>query len=180
MSDRMPNNETSPLAGDILFRLLGVPWTFTRASWRFVPPKLVIGLIIAFLTLPNESLISRILIGIEYGVLLILLLIWHIVGHTLGGIWLHAPMDENHITPTLIETRYYENPGTVPKRIHLIRTLAGPLANLLLAFVSALAWKLWGGHSFAYFALANLVLVVVVILPFPGVDGAVIWRELQR
>lgn len=176
----MPDNETPQLAGHVLFRLFGVPWTITRQSWQFIPPKLAIGLVVAFLALPDQALSSRILIGLGYGLLLILLLICHIIGHTLGGVWVHAPMNENHITPTLIETRYYEDPETVSKRIHLTRTLAGPATNLLLALASAVAWSIWGGHGFVFFAVANLVLVIAVILPFPTVDGAVIWRELHR
>lgn len=176
----MQNTTSPPLAGHVLFRLFGVPWTVTRQSWQFIPPKIVIGIIVAFFTLPELSLISRLLIGLGYGLLLILLLIWHIIGHTLGGKLVNAPMDENHITPLLIETRYYEDPASVSKRIHLVRTLAGPIANSLLAIVSAWAWLYWGGHWLVYFTLANLVLVIVIILPFPTLDGAVIWRELHR
>ena len=86
MSDApQTNNPTPKPSGRTLVTLFGVPWPVTSQSWRFVPPKIVIGLIVAFLVYRDEPLESQIVCGVVYGLLILTLLFLHIVGHTINS-----------------------------------------------------------------------------------------------
>lgn len=178
----MSQTDTPPpkLSGRTLFTLFGVPWTVTPQSWRFVPPKIVIGLIVAFIVHRDEPVEARIVYGIVYGLLIVTLLFLHIVGHTLSSRWVGAPMDENHITPILIRTTYHDDPPDLPKRVHLGRAVGGPLMNITVGLFTLLIWSQVGGQILLFFVLANLVLAGFILLPLPTIDGEVIWRELRR
>ena len=97
-----------------LFSAMGIPFTADRQSWQFVPPKLVIGIVIAFITLPDRPLLEWILTGLFFGGLLILTLVLHILGHILSSKLVAPPMTTARITPVLIETLYHDDPEDVP------------------------------------------------------------------
>ena len=166
-------------SGKILFRLMGIPWTYNAKSWLFVMPKFVIGLIVAFIFLRELPFTNRIGYGLLYGLLLNAILVLHIIGHTISSKWVGAPMDENFITPQLIITTYHDE-GEVSKRVHLARAVGGPIMNICLGLAGLMVWFMVGGHVLLYFALANLILVAYILMPIRGVDGEVIWRELRQ
>jgi Zn-dependent protease len=89
-------------------------------------------------------------------------------------------MSEAYITPILIETRYNNDPADLPDRIHLVRSLGGPIMNLILGLLSLIILGSAHNPALAFFAGANLLIAAIVLLPFPSVDGGVIWRELFR
>lgn len=167
------------LSGRVLFRLMGIPWTYDSKSWQFIVPKFVIGLVVAFIFLREQTLMQRFGYGVLYGVLLNLILALHIVGHTISSKWVGAPMAENFITPKLIITTYHDD-GNVSRRIHLGRAVGGPIMNISLGLITLVLWRIIGGHVLLYIALANLIFAAIVLLPFSGADGDVIWRELRR
>lgn len=68
-----------------IIRIAGIPFTANEQSWQFVPPKLIIGIVVAFIALPDLPLIERILTGLLFGGLLILVLALHILGHILSS-----------------------------------------------------------------------------------------------
>jgi hypothetical protein len=164
----------------VIFQLLGVPFTADNRSWQFAPSKFVIGVAAALITAPAASLLLNVAVGLVYGLLLNAVLGLHIVGHILSSKLVAPPMTEARITPTLIETRYAADPPGIPARVHLVRSLGGPLMNFALGGVSLLAYRSTGGHGLLFFAVANLVIGLIVLLPFQSVDGGVIWRELPR
>jgi len=161
----------------ILFRLLGVPFTITLNSWQFLPPKLVIGLFIAWVTRDSES--AWLAWGIIYGLLLVTVLFFHILGHILISKLVSPPMTEARITPILIQTLYNDTPDT-PATAHLIRSLGGPLMNILLGFAAFLALTISTSPVLFFLCGANFILAFFVLLPLPGIDGEVIWREIAR
>jgi hypothetical protein len=96
-----------------------------------------IGIVVAFLTLSDLPLLERILTGLFFGGLLILvLLLLHILGHILSSKLVAPPMTEARITPILIETRYHDDPEDVTAQMHLVRSLGGPLMNFALGGIS--------------------------------------------
>lgn len=164
----------------VSFTLMDVPFTADEQSWQFVSPKFFIGIVVAFITLPDLPLLERILTGLFFGGLLILVLALHIMGHILSSKLVTPPMTEAHITPILIETRYNDDPVDVTSQVHLVRSLGGPVMNFVLGGISLIILDNMHIPALAFFAGANLVIGVLVLLPFPSVDGGVIWREIFR
>lgn len=160
-----------------LFHFLGVAWTGNADSWRFLLPKFVIGLIVAFLSLSTETLPMRIFWGLVYGSLLNLSLVLHIIGHILASRLVSPPMTEARITPMLVETRYDNDPPNLAGRVHVIRSLGGIALNFLLGWIFLLLWMSLGGHLLLYIVLVNFILAFGLLLPFPTIDGEVLWRE---
>lgn len=160
--------------------LLGVPITLTGQSWQFVPPKIVIGIIVALIALPQEVLAVRMAWGVIFGILLLVILFLHIIGHILSSKLVAPPMTEAHITTMLIQTLYGDDPPDVPGKVHVIRSLGGPVTNIGLGVVTLVDMQTINSPALAFFAGANFVLAALVLLPFPTVDGEVIWREIGR
>ena len=167
-------------AGRDLFQVFAVPFRVYPNSWQFFPPKFVIVLIVSFLALQAEPIEMRIFWGLVYGALLCLSLFLHIIGHISASKRVQPPMSHLLMTPILIETRYDNDPDDVPPRVHLIRSLGGPIMTFILGLLGLLIYWLFPVHVILYFAMANFVLLLVVLMPFPTVDGEVIWRELRR
>jgi len=161
-----------------LFTLFGVPWTATGESWRFNASRLAAGLAASFIFLRAFPAGERLLYGLLFGLLLGLSNFLHIIGHLISGKLAGAPMDENLVTPYSILTAYHEDPAETPERVHLARAAGDPLATLLLASSSFAAWRLLGGPAWGFLAAANGLLLGMVILPLPGADRQVIWRQL--
>ncbi|MBW8012811.1 MAG: hypothetical protein FVQ83_16460 [Chloroflexi bacterium] len=104
----------------------------------------------------------------------------HSLGHmftsSLGG----APMDELLITATRHINIYYPEQNDVPRRIHLLRSLGGPLANLgfgIVMFFLLFRVNFGLAHEyFAYLATFSLAAGLLTLLPIRSLDGEVIWR----
>lgn len=163
-----------------IITIAGIPFTADEQSWQFVPPKLFIGIVVAFLTLPDLPLLERILTGLFFGGLLLLVLALHILGHIFSSKLVAPPMSEARITPRLIETLYHNDSEYVTSRVHLTRSLGGPIMNFALGGISLIIPNTLHNPALAFFAWANLVIGVIVLLPFPSVDGGVIWREMLK
>ncbi|MBI3537210.1 MAG: hypothetical protein HY070_06610 [Chloroflexi bacterium] len=53
--------------------------------------------------------------------------------------------------------------------------------SLIIGLIALAAWNFFGGYLLAFLATVNLLVVGFgILLPFPNVDGQVIWRELRR
>ena len=82
--------------------------------------------------------------------------------------------------PVRINTAYYKN----KKRGTILVSLAGPLMNYLMAFVSILIYGLFykAGSSygtwFYYLAVINVGLGTFNLIPIPPLDGSIILQEL--
>ena len=160
--------------------VLGVPFRANGKSWQFIPPKLVIGLAGAFLVHRSEPLTNNILVGLPYGILLNIMLVLHIIGHIISSKFVVPAMTEARITPTLIQTRYDDDFDLLAPKVHIIRSLGGPLMNLLLGVIAYFFWMVTEHHVALFLVGANWLFMIGVLLPFPTVDGEVIWREIGR
>jgi Zn-dependent protease len=106
----------------------------------------------------------------------------HTFGHILSGKLIRSSMDELLITATRDVNLYHGDQNLVPGYVHLVRSLGGPILNILAAgvfytFASA------PNHSFLNGLIASLISTNLFIglgsfLPLPSVDGSVIWREI--
>jgi hypothetical protein len=88
------------------------------------------------------------------------------------------------ITATRDVNLYHGDQSIVPGYVHLVRSLGGPVFNLLIAgILSMLATGTppgFGSELIASLISTNLFFGFGGFLPLPSVDGEVIWRELLR
>jgi Zn-dependent protease len=108
----------------------------------------------------------------------------HAFGHIISGKMVHSAMDELLITATRDVNLYHGDQRLIPSHVHLIRSLGGPVFNLIVAgLLSALsagvAPGFWSG-LLASLISTNRFFGFGGFLPLPSVDGEVIWRELLR
>ena len=108
----------------------------------------------------------------------------HAFGHILSGKIVHSAMDELLITATRDVNLYHGDQRLVPSRVHLVRSLGGPIFNLFIGGL-CLVFVPMISSSFRSDLLASLISTNLFFgfggfLPLPSVDGEVIWRELLR
>ena len=163
-----------------LFTLLNIPFTVNWDSWQFLPPKFMIGIVVALFAAPVETIPEKILIGILYGILLNFVLLLHIIGHILSSKFVSPAMTEARITPMLIQTRYDRDSNAIAPVVHLTRTIGGVLMNLTMGIVGYFIWQIGNSQFAVFFMAANFVLMIFVLLPLPTLDGEVIWREIKN
>jgi hypothetical protein len=106
----------------------------------------------------------------------------HAFGHILSGKMVRSAMDELLIASTRDINLYYADQSQVPGKVHMIRSLGGPLFNLICVglFAALLPIAVRGfGHDLTVSLISvNLFFGLGGLLPIPTVDGEVIWREL--
>ncbi len=108
----------------------------------------------------------------------------HAFGHILSGKIVRSAMDELLITATRDVNLYHGDQNLVPGYVHLVRSLGGPILNILAAGVFY-TFAPAPNHSFLNSLIASLISINLFIglgsfLPLPSVDGGVIWREILR
>lgn len=135
---------------------------------------------VALVALRDEAVLTRIFFGLVYALVLALSQFLHIVGHTLSGKAVGALMTATLIEDRQITTYYADDSPHLPRRVHLGRTLGGPLMNFIVALLAFLAWQRISGHVLLFTTAINLFLASMLFLPFKGIDGEIFWRELRR
>jgi len=163
-----------------LFRWLGVDWQATPYAWLSIPFYVAIGILVTLLGRSPRSTGSRILAGVGYGLLLIIMNVIHTVGHILSGNRVGAPMKANLVTATYHVNLYPDDPPSLPPRIHLGRALGGPLLNILAGLTALVVNTFIHVGWVSFFGLANLVVAIWCLVPLPGLDGRVILKNLFR
>jgi hypothetical protein len=108
----------------------------------------------------------------------------HALGHIISGKMVHSAMGELLITATRDVNLYHGDQSIVPGHVHLVRSLGGPVFNIIVAgLLSMLAVGVapgfWSG-LLASLISTNRFFGFGGFLPLPSVDGEVIWRELLR
>lgn len=108
----------------------------------------------------------------------------HAFGHIVSGKLVHSAMNELLITATRDVNLYHGDQSLIPGSVHLVRSVGGPLFNLLIAGLGVVAAALvapgfWSA-LIASLISTNLFFGLGGFLPLPSVDGEVIWPELLR
>jgi hypothetical protein len=134
---------------------------------------------------PDRNLGSGIIVGFFAMILLMIADLGHAISHIFSARRAGAPMDEILVSSGMPRTIYADN--DVPPRVHILRSLGGPifsvigllLSLIVLALASAIplvrelaAWSVLG-HGF---------ILIGSLMPLPIVDGGVIlkWTLVQR
>jgi Zn-dependent protease len=130
------------------------------------------------------SLTDRLYQALLFTIAVEITTILHAFGHILSGKMVNSAMDELLITATRDVNLYHGDQSLIPGHIHLIRSLGGPIFNLLAAgmcaiFATVVAPGFWSALVTSLVS-TNLFFGLGGFLPLPSVDGEVIWRELLR
>jgi Zn-dependent protease len=163
-----------------LFTLLDVDVYATPLAW--LNPLLLLGggLLLAFVLHPAARLGTRLVTGLRYGLLIFLTDVAHNLGHILSSRAVGAPMTAIIATAT-VPLAHYEDDQPQPSRVHVGRSLGGPVLNLLLGAIALATFAFALPNRFIrFFGIANLVLGGFSLLPLPSIDGGVIVRELRK
>ena len=162
-----------------LFTFLDVDYYATPRTWINLPLMTIFGIVIALIFAPVNQLPSQILVGIGYGLLIIISSFCHSIGHIISSRFVSAPVEFILMTAT-VNVTHYEDDKEQPSRVHVGRSLGGPVLNLLLGLIAiAIYMVAMPNHFLLFFGSANLIFAVFSSLPIPTVDGAVILCELR-
>ena len=107
----------------------------------------------------------------------------HGLGHVVSGSLAGSPMDELLFTATRDANIYRGDQSGVRGRIHVVRALGGPLANLAAAAALFAIGSVAGDAGQPYLTRSvgvNLAFGLGSLLPLPSLDGQILWRELRR
>ena len=164
-------------------RFWGINLLITPLTW--LGPFVFFGLHL-LLHLPNSrfSLPDRLYQALLFTIAVEVTTVLHAFGHILSGKMVHSAMDELLVTATRDVNLYLGDQSLIPGHVHLVRSLGGPVFNLLIAGVcSALTIGIAPGFwadLLASLISTNQFFGFGSFLPLPSVDGEVIWRELLR
>jgi Zn-dependent protease len=132
----------------------------------------------------NLSLVDRVYQSLLFTIAVEITTVLHAFGHIVSGKMVNSAMDELLITTTRDVNLYHGDQSIIPGHVHLIRSLGGPVFNLIVAgllsaFTAGMAPGFWSGLV-ASLISTNRFFGFGGFLPLPSVDGEVIWRELLR
>ena len=160
-----------------LFSILGVDYAVTM--WAVLNPLLmsVMGIAAAMITKPVADTMPQIVVGFGYGILIMLASFLHGLGHIISSRMANAPMETLVATMTVNITRYPEDEGDLPARVHIGRAIGGPILNLAVGLTMLVLGE---NHATQFFGGINLLFFVITISPIPSVDGWTILRALRE
>jgi hypothetical protein len=161
-----------------LFRLFGIDWYMTSIGWLCLPLFYAAGVLIAYFYHTGEPVGALLFNGLIYGLLLILINTFHTIGHIFSGRITRAPMTSVIVTATRQLNWYDEDPNSVGKGVHIMRSLGGPLMNILTGLIAYGIDRLIPNMALSFFASTTILIGIVALLPIPSVDGWVIWGEI--
>ena len=133
---------------------------------------------------PGLSLLDRLYQSLLFTIAVEITTVLHAFGHILSGKMVNSAMDELLITATRDVNLYHGDQHIIPGYVHLVRSLGGPVFNLIVAgllsfFVADVSPSFWSGLV-ASLISTNRFFGFGGFLPLPSVDGEVIWREVIR
>ena len=164
-------------------RFWGVKLLITPITW--MGPFVFFGLhFLLNLWNSQPSLADRLYQSVLFTIAVEITTVLHALGHIISGKMVHSAMDELLITATRDVNLYHGDQKLIPSHVHLIRSLGGPVFNLIVAGLSSMlavgvAAGFWSRLSTSLIS-TNLFFGFGGFLPLPSVDGEVIWRELLR
>ena len=164
-------------------RFWGVDLLITPITW--LSPFVFFGLhFLINLLSPDLSLTDRLYQSLLFTIAVEITTVLHALGHIISGKMVHSAMDELLITATRDVNLYHGDQSAIPGHVHLIRSLGGPMFNLIVAgilsaFAGGMTTGFWSGLA-ASLISTNRFFGFGGFLPLPSVDGEVIWREVLR
>jgi hypothetical protein len=166
------------LAEPRLFSAFGVEFVRTRLAWLNIPLMAAVGVAVALLVAPVDGSAGTVAAGLAYGALIIVASLAHSLGHVFSSRLASAPVEYVRLSATVATMRYKDS-SLLSGRVHVLRALGGPVANLALG-VSALLLSvaLLDSHLLRFFGAVNLLFGAMALSPIPSLDGAVIFRQL--
>ena len=160
----------------------GVKVTATRHAWASVAAAGGLGVLRELRS--GKPLVARVRSVVAFTLALQITNAIHAGGHIAGGKLVESPMDELVITATRFANLYEGDQSRQPSRVHIGRAIGGPVANLAASALFDLgARKLPDGFCrelCTYLTTFNRAVGLGALLPFPPVDGGVIWREVRK
>lgn len=161
------------------FTLLDTQFVATPLSWLNLPLMISIGIVLSLVFMPTGDLVGQVLIGMGYGLLIVLASMVHSIGHIISSWMVGAPVKSVVMTMTVNYLDYGED-SEHPSRVHIGRALGGPVLNAVLGIIMlAIFGFVIPNHFIAFFGGVNIALALITIAPMPSVDGAVIMREMR-
>src|SRR5688572_5506786 len=120
-------------------RFWGITLLITPLTW--LGPLVFFGLHILLNLLNSDlSLPDRLYQALLFTIAVVITTVLHAFGHILSGKMINSAMDELLITATRDVNLYHGDQSLIPGHVHLVRSLGGPVFNLIIAgLCSALA-----------------------------------------
>jgi Zn-dependent protease len=164
-------------------RFWGINLLATPFTWLGPFVFFALHLLLNLLNSPL-SLTERLYQALIFTIVVEITTVLHALGHILSGKMVHSAMDELLIASTRDVNLYHGDQSIIPGPIHLVRSLGGPIFNLIIAgvgmgVVPAIPAGFWA-DLMASLISTNLFFGIGSFLPIPSVDGEVIWREVLR
>jgi hypothetical protein len=162
-----------------LVRAFGIDWMASPSAWVAPVWMVAVGIVIGLVADSHAAAGRRLLLGLAYGALILASILVHYLGGAVAGRLVNAPMRQVVFTATLAYNAYDES-REYPSRVHVIRGLGEPAANLVLGAVM-LGLYLAGTHSHLvlFLAVLNLAFFVIAMAPFPTMHGGVLLKNLK-
>ena len=162
-----------------LVRIFGIDWMASPSAWVAPIWMLAVGIVIGLVAESHATAGKRLVFGLAYGALIFASILAHYLGGAIAGLVVDAPMRRVVFTSTLAYNVYDES-REYPSRVHLIRGLGEPTANLLLGAVM-LGLYVAGNHShlLLFLAVLNLGFFLIAMAPFPTMHGGVLLQHLK-
>ncbi|MEO0562212.1 MAG: hypothetical protein AAF125_08860, partial [Chloroflexota bacterium] len=118
--------------------VFGTAFAITPDAWQYALKALVVGLAAALVFNRESGVVSVMILGVVYGLLILLTYFLHTVGHIISAREVDAPMRETVWTKNRQVNLY--DPGDYPPQVHSVRASGGPLMNLTLAAFVFVVW----------------------------------------
>lgn len=163
-----------------VFLLFGVPAKITPFGWLGTAQPFMGGIVLGALLSIGQS--AGVVLGnaLLTGMLVVISVYLHSIGHIIGGKLVGAPMDELLLTMTR-QVNIYHGPQEFPSRVHLARAMGGPIANIVFGITLLVGWLTVGGIPLAVLGVGNILGgLAAALLPIPSVDGEILYRELAK
>lgn len=161
-----------------LFRFQGVEVMATPYAWLCPVSYCALGGLVSFGQQSEHTFLTRVVVGLEFGVLLYITNVCHSLGHILAAKVVGAPMEILLLTATRDVTLYKMDIQTPSKWMYIGRSLGGPVANLLIGVASLAAWYMLSAEWWLFLAIFNIAIGLWTLCPVPSMDGWVIWGEV--
>lgn len=154
----------------------------TRLWWISLIWMFGFGIAAGLLFAPVSGFREKLIVGLGYGLLVILAAATHNLGHFLGGRLVGAPMSAFLLNASIPIDRYTDkDERQLASKIHLSRALGGPVFSALVGSVVLSINAVAVNNAFIqFYGVMNWFIAVGAMLPISGIDGETWWREMRH